>query len=97
MTDWIPELTDDDLTTLVEALEVWETKGAASEIMGDLFAVALSRGDPAAEAHIERQLAPERAKRAREVANRKERSVMLHAKLLEIRNRRRIDEVARRV
>lgn len=92
------ELTEDDLNTLVEALEAWEHKDAAGEIMADIFAMAMmGRGDPASPRMLEALAEQERAqlKRERMKANRKERSVILRAKLLQIRNGRRVVAVQR--
>lgn len=88
-TDWIPELADDDLDTLIEALEAWEHKDAAGDIMTTLIGSMLTRkhGD-----EMGAMVAAERAKEAESAETkkrlRKERSVILRAKLLMLRDRR---------
>lgn len=97
MTDWLLEITDDDIADLVDALAEWEHKGQFGEMMGDLMTSVITKGDARVEADINARRATERAKYQRESAIRKERSVILRAKLLMIRNRRRVDDVARRI
>jgi hypothetical protein len=101
MTDtWLPEISDDDIAVLVEALEAleaWETKDFAGEMMSDLFGAMLVKKDPDAKAQIDQDQRSDKLKRARATALRKERSVILRAKLLTIRERRRVDVVVRDV
>jgi hypothetical protein len=89
-------LTDDDLDTLVDALEAWESKDFGGEMLGDLVgAMVFSKsGDPNEKARYEADMETERKKRERARAHRKERSVLLRAKLLTIRNERRVARVA---
>jgi hypothetical protein len=86
--DWLPELTDHDLATLAEALQAWESKDLATEIMGYVIDWFLARSG--------REASPERATEIeqleREKAVRKERSVVLRAKLLTLRDRRRVED-----
>jgi len=93
MTDWLPELIDDDLDTLIEALEAWETKDMASEMMGDVLDTIVVIGDTRAKAQLAEQRRTEKVKRTKEANQRKERSVLLRAKLLTLRNRRRVESV----
>ncbi len=85
------DVTEDDIDTLVEALEEWEHKGASGELVGDMFgAMFIDKATPEAKAKYEAERAESRRKRERETAVRKERSVILRAKLLSIRNDRRM-------
>jgi len=93
MNDWLPELTDDDLNALFEALEAWESKDFGGEIMGELLAATMFRGDPATRADFDRSQREDKQKRERAKALRKERSVLLRAKLLTLRDRRRVEDV----
>jgi hypothetical protein len=87
-------LTDDDLDTLVDSLEAWENKGFAGEVMGDLMgAMLMDRKNPEQVASFERERLAQRAKAEREKVARKERSIILRAKLLSIRNERRVGRV----
>jgi hypothetical protein len=90
-TDWLPELTDDDLATLLDALEAWETKGAAGEMFGDLLEAVIADKDARTGENIRSARAREKDKAAREKRLRKEQSVILRAKLLTLRDRRRIE------
>ena len=90
-TDWLPELADDDLATLMEALEAWEVKDQASEMFGDVMeAVVTTPGTRESQAFVESR---QREKQKRDAAKsaRKERSVLLRAKLLMLRERRRTE------
>lgn len=91
--DTLMDLTDDDLTTLVEALEAWETKDFSGELMGMMLESVLAKGDDNQRAQREAQRELEKAKRERQKEIRKEQSVILRAKLLVIRNRRRVESV----
>jgi len=73
------ELNDDDLETLIDALEAWEHKGAAGEMMGELFGALLCRDDPAAKA----KMLDERARD--KMASERAKAILLRAKLLTIR------------
>ncbi len=95
MTDWIPELDDDDLNTLVDALEAWESKDQAAEMFGDIVDTVLGANDPrAAHALADRRRDSQQQAR-REKSVRKERSILLRAKLLTLRNRRRVEGTIR--
>jgi hypothetical protein len=89
MTDWMPELTDEDLAVLMEAVEAWESKDFAGEMMGDLVGAMMTRNDPEGKAKYDEQRGKEKAERERVRTARKEAGVMLRAKLLTLRNRRR--------
>jgi len=90
-TDWLPELDDDDLATLQEALEAWEVKDQAADLMSMVMEVALT--DLATSPQFARLQSEEKRKRERARAVRKERSVILRAKLLALRNRRHLDRI----
>ncbi len=106
MTDWIPELDDDDLNTLVagvpmvaayrvDALEAWESKDQAAEMFGEIMDSVLGAQDPRAATALGDRRQTERQRQAREKRVRKERSVLLRAKLLTLRNRRRVERSIR--
>lgn len=94
MTDWLPEIGDDDFATLLEALEAWEVKTDAGDMMADVFGTLLAGGDALVQARINEHRRVEKLKHAREAAIRKERSVILRAKLLSLRDRRRVERLA---
>jgi hypothetical protein len=93
--EWLPELGDDDLAVLVEALEAWERKDQAGEMMGDLMEEMVRGREPHSRAHVEARIAAEKRERERATQLRKERSLLLRAKLLTIRDRRRGDAFSR--
>ena len=94
MADWIPELADDDLDFLMDALEAWEAKDIATGMMVDMVAgMMIDRRDPAARADFEREVQTRRAEGISAKRLRKERSVLLRAKLLTIRDRRRAEHM----
>lgn len=84
MTDWLPELIDDDLETLLEALEAWEDKNASTVLLGDVTEMVLGKGQST-------EWLAQKDLMRREKVIRKERSVMLRAKLLTLRDRRRVE------
>lgn len=96
MTDWLPELGDDDLATLLEALEAWEVKDSGGDFMMDMFSEVITRDDPRARAAIADKVSEMKLKREREKTVRKERSVLLRAKLLTLRARRRVERTVQR-
>lgn len=90
-------LTDDDIAVLLEALEAWESKDFGSQIMASLLGRMISRDDPASRAAIEAAETREEQKYKHEQQVRKERSVRLRAKLLDLRSTRAIDSVIRHI
>lgn len=97
MTD-LTDLTDDDFAVLLDALEAWERKDFAAQIMGDVMAATLFKPDDTqGQARFQAARDEERLKYEREQRVRKERSVLLRAKLIAVRNTRRVDEVERAV
>lgn len=95
MTDWPPELGDDDLATLIEALEAWEHKDDSSEMFGDILDVIMDEKNPQKRAAVQEARAAQKLEMKRKKDSRKERSVLLRAKLLTLRDRRRVDQVER--
>lgn len=91
------EISDDDITVLVEALEAWEQKDFAGQIMSDIFGMMLGKDDPASKARMAEMQAQEKLKRDRATSARKERSIMLKAKLLTLRTQRGVEEIDREV
>lgn len=91
MGEWLPELTDDDLETLMEALVAWESKDAAGEMFSDVVEFAI--GDPAKRANFAAERQRERLATQRAKTGLRERSVILRAKLLTLRDRRRVNQV----
>jgi len=97
MNEWMPDITDDDIAVLVEALESWESKDAFSDAMGELFSAVICKDDPVAKAKMEDSRRTEKIARERAKTLRKERSIILRAKLLTLRERRRVEDVTRSV
>lgn len=94
MADWLPELVDDDLATLIEALEAWEEKDLSNQMFVDVLDMIVGPPrDPAERAALSAQRAGQTLDRKRLKAVRKERSIILRAKLLTLRDRRRVERV----
>lgn len=82
------QLSENDIAVLIEALEAWENKDGAGEILGDMMDAMFAKQDPVAIEAMKREREQARVKRERERSARKEQSVLLRAKLLTIRNER---------
>lgn len=81
------KLTSDDISILLESLKAWEEKDLAGDLMSTLLEGMLLK--PRNEMEEAQQKADREAKRAKadsERAYRKERSVLLQAKLISMRN-----------
>jgi hypothetical protein len=91
--DWLPELDDDDLAVLVEALEAWESKDAAGEMFDDVVEMIVTGGEPGGHARMREERRIQKLDRDRAKKQRKERSILLRAKLLTLRDRRRVERV----
>ena len=80
------QLTLEDISDLMDAVENWETKGATGEILGDLMDGILLK-ELTLEAQEEQKRRRDRQKEERNIETkiRKERSVLLRAKLIGLR------------
>lgn len=74
-----------EINILVEALEAWENKDLGSELMMGLFTAMICRDDPDAKSKMEIEESERREKMEREKTERKETSLMLKAKLIEMK------------
>jgi hypothetical protein len=79
-------LTLEDISDLMDALEVWPTKGQTGEMMGDLIE-SLFQNDlsPENQAKIKAKRAQAKFQRENEAKRMRERSIMLQAKLIQAR------------
>ncbi len=78
------KLTSDDLTVLGEALDSWIVKDAAGSIMSELIVGLVARdGQEAAAQKLEEQ----KQRLAIEKQQRKDRAILLQAKLIQMRDR----------
>jgi hypothetical protein len=81
------ELTRDDLNVLLEAVESWERKDDAGDLMSMIVDGTIGKmASPEAVAEMAAIRAAEKEEKAAAKRNRKERSVLLRAKLLQIRD-----------
>lgn len=78
------QLTRDDVTILCEALEAWERKDTAGNMLGMLIGGMFTKDDPIARAKFETEEKQRNERAAREERARKDRSVILRAKLLQM-------------
>jgi hypothetical protein len=93
--DWLPEIDDVDLQTIMEALEAWERKDDAGTLVSAILELSVAGRDPVERAIAERRLQESKAQAEADQRMRKERSVMLRAKLLHLRDRRRAEAEVR--
>lgn len=79
------DFTIDDLNVLMEAMEAWENKDTAGELMGSLLTAMLAPHDTDEQkANLQREQDEARL-RATDAKNmRKERSILLRAKLIQM-------------
>lgn len=81
------DLTNQDLWVLMEALEAWENKDDSSEMIGVLLdSIVVPKFEN--RERLKKQIEEKQAKLAAAKRERKERSVMLRAKLITIRDGR---------
>ena len=83
-------LTHEDLDVLIDAVEAWESSGALGEFVGDMVgAFAGPKGGPERDDWMrkrEAERAARQAAKAGEKRLRKERSILLRAKLIALRD-----------
>lgn len=80
-------LTRQDYDVLLEAMEAWEQKDAGQQIMSAMLNNVLSKGAPPHEKErMERETREENSRRLQDAKTRKERSVVLRAKIIAIRD-----------
>lgn len=79
------ELTKQDLDVMVEAVEAWEREPSSTSLLGDVMGAMFCRNEEEREAALRER---EKAKRERDESMRvrKERSVLLRAKLIQMRD-----------
>ncbi len=85
-------LSKQELNTILEALEAWESKDLAGELIESILTAALGKSS-GQQSFIEQTMKPMKAKRAEEAKVRKERSVLLRAKLIGIRDAMEVDQL----
>lgn len=92
------DLTREDLDVLVEAVEAWESSGALGEFMGEMISAISGPKDGPEREEWQRRRDAEKAAavaaKAAEKRARKERSILLRAKLISLRDRADIDAFA---
>ena len=89
--------TEDDLNTLIDALKAWENKDLSGQIMADVIGfLTIKKGDPGY-AEYETERLRIKADQDRAQASRRERSVILQAKLLDIRNNLRTGQIEKAI
>jgi hypothetical protein len=79
------ELTKQDLDVLIEAVESWESKDAAGEMAAEIMTAMISRSKEDYDL-MQSKRSVEKASRERERRTRKDRSIVLRAKLIQIRD-----------
>lgn len=87
------ELTTKDLNTLLEAVEAWEHKDVGMDLVMDLFSgIGYDMKDPVQKAKYEQDIKARAAKKQDAVRERKNQSILLRAKLIQIIEERRDSE-----
>jgi hypothetical protein len=86
MTNTQTDLTHEDMTILIEAVDEWVSKGLTGEMMGDIFgAMLLDKSDPEQKAKWEQEREMKRLAQQVEKEQRKETATLLKAKLIMLR------------
>ena len=85
------ELSIDEIRVLLEAMEAWEEKDFSSELLDVVFSSILGGKDPKVVAELDQR----KAKFAADRANRKERSILIRAKLIGLLDTKRAEELVR--
>ncbi len=80
------DLTRQDVDVLIEAMEAWERSGSEGQLMGSLMGSLLCRGDEEAMAKMKKEQERSRREFEEKQRLRKERSVVLRAKLISLRD-----------
>jgi hypothetical protein len=87
-------LTGDEIGTLMEALKAWEEKDLAGDMMLDVLDLTLRDKHGEVPADYQRSKDERKVERERAKQQRKEQSVLLQAKLIQMRDRARVDAFA---
>ena len=85
-------LTNKEIDTLIDALTAWESKDLAGNLIGCLFSAMLTKDDPVAKEKARIREEAETQKSEREKAERKEQSLLLKAKLIQIKQSNLVNE-----
>jgi hypothetical protein len=88
------ELTSEDLTLLIEALEAWEARDLAGEMIGSLMVRILGGRTKEERASLDKMMADEKASKEGQKQRDKERSTMLQAKLIRLKDRIAVEHLA---
>ena len=86
------ELSRQDVSVLLEALDAWEVKDANGRMMGSLLGAMLSRNDEE-RAKMKEMEDRENKKMEESMRIRKERAIILKAKLLQMRDGIEVDSL----
>ena len=86
------ELSIDEIRVLLEAMEAWEEKDFATEIMDVVMSSVLGGK---ADERVSAELTKRQQKFAEDRANRKERSILIRAKLIGLLDTKRAAELVR--
>lgn len=82
----VENLTNDDIETLMEALVSWENKDTAGNMLGSLIgALIIPKDNEQAQLEYKQHEEQSRAKLEKDSKIRKERSILLQAKLIQLK------------
>ncbi len=87
-------ITENDIGILLEALEAWELKDSASDMMADVFDLMFAGKTPAEREAVQVKLEHRRTETRQRVDQRKRRSVLLRAKLILYRDQLVIEQAS---
>lgn len=79
------DLTIDDINILIEAMDAWESRGSTGHLMGDLVGMMIAN-TPEQKEQAKAERAEERIKREASSLHDKEISVLLKAKLIQMKD-----------
>ncbi len=88
-------LTNKEVDVLIDALTAWESKDLAGDLMSSLFTSILTKDDPESKAKMEAKEEERRLKSERETRERKEQSMLLKAKLIQIKQANLVEETGK--
>ncbi len=80
------QLTQQDCDVLIEALCDWEKSGLEGQMVGGLFGALLSRGDEDAKLKMQQEQERQMNEFKRQMKIKKERAIMIQAKLIQLRD-----------
>lgn len=93
MAETVADMTADDIGILIEAVEAWEHGDNSGELLGTIMGAMLIPKDSPERAEYDREIAQTKAENLAAARQRKERSVLIRAKLIGILDTKRAESL----